>query len=207
MIKLWGRMSSVNVQKVTWSLLELNLDYQQVVVGGIYGGTDSIEYLKLNPTGKVPTIQDNELNIWESHTILRYLWSKYGEIATGSQEWYVGDQWMDFTNVNVMPHFIQLFWQEVRLPRVQRNPTKASFHKAELEKAFLFVEQRLQNNQWLNGKSFGPADIALGSLMERTADLTDILIKFEHLHSWVNNLRSRRPYVQTIMTDYDELRG
>lgn len=56
MIKLWGRMSSVNVQKVTWSLLELNLDYQQVVVGGIYGGTDSIEYLKLNPTGKVPTI-------------------------------------------------------------------------------------------------------------------------------------------------------
>ena len=78
MIKLWGRTSSVNVQKVAWSLLELKLDYQQVVVGGIHGGTDSIEYLKLNPTGKVPTIQDNELNIWESHTILRYLWSKYG---------------------------------------------------------------------------------------------------------------------------------
>ena len=45
MIKLWGRTSSVNVQKVIWSLLELNLDYEQIVVGGIYGGNDSIEYL------------------------------------------------------------------------------------------------------------------------------------------------------------------
>ena len=207
MIKLWGRTSSVNVQKVIWSLLELNLDYEQIVVGGIYGGNDTIEYLQLNPTGKIPTIQDNELNVWESHTIVRYLWSKYGEIDLQSQEWYIGDQWMDFTNVNVMPHFIQLFWQEVRLPSVQKDPVKASLYKTELEKALLFVERRLQNNQWLNGKSFGPADIALGSIMERTADLTDILVKFECLCEWVSLLRSRRPYVEIIMSDYEELRG
>jgi len=71
----------------------------------------------------------------------------------------------------------------------------------------LFVERRLQNNQWLNGKSFGPADIALGSIMERTADLTDILVKFECLCEWVSLLRSRRPYVEIIMSDYEELRG
>ena len=64
-MRLWGRKTSVNVQKVLWALEELGLDYDQRDAGGAFGGLDTQEYLALNPTRKVPTLQDGELVIWE----------------------------------------------------------------------------------------------------------------------------------------------
>ena len=75
-MKLLGRKTSGNVQKVLWLLEELKLPYEREDYGRQFNNTQTAEYLGLNPNAKVPTLVDGEVIIWESNTILRYLANK-----------------------------------------------------------------------------------------------------------------------------------
>src|SRR6202043_3320884 len=73
MLKIWGRASSSNVQKVLWCCAELDIPYDRVDHGGPFGGNRDPDYLRLNPNGLVPTGIDGDLGMWESNSICRYL--------------------------------------------------------------------------------------------------------------------------------------
>ena len=73
MLKIWGRASSSNVQKVLWCCAELDIEFERVDVGGPFGGNRDPDYLAMNPNGLVPTVKDGDLVMWESNTICRYL--------------------------------------------------------------------------------------------------------------------------------------
>ena len=81
MMRLWGRKSSINVQKVLWCLDELSLkesrDFERIDAGLHFGINRSPEFLELNPNGLVPTLDDEGLILWESNTVMRYLVRKY----------------------------------------------------------------------------------------------------------------------------------
>src|SRR3546814_12310813 len=83
MLTIWGRASSVNVQKVLWAADELGLAYERIDVGGPYGGNDTPEYRALNPHGVVPPLRDSAgphrrpLVIWDSHALPRSLAPAY----------------------------------------------------------------------------------------------------------------------------------
>jgi glutathione S-transferase len=70
---LWGRATSSNVMKVIWTLEELLLPYERIDVGGSFGKTDTADYRAMNPTGLVPTLQEDDFTLWESNAICRYL--------------------------------------------------------------------------------------------------------------------------------------
>ena len=78
MVRVLGRANSINVQKVMWLGAEVGLDIDRVNIGGPFGGNDKPEYFAKNPTGKIPTLEDGELILWESHTIVRYIAEVYG---------------------------------------------------------------------------------------------------------------------------------
>ena len=73
MLKIWGRATSSNVQKVLWCCGELDIPFERVDLGGPFGGNQDAEYLAMNPNGLVPTVSDGDLVLWESNTICRYL--------------------------------------------------------------------------------------------------------------------------------------
>ena len=79
MLRLLGRNTSGNVQKVIFLLEELGLPYTREDYGRQFNNTQDAAYLKLNPNGKVPTLVDGDVVIWESNTILRYLATKNGK--------------------------------------------------------------------------------------------------------------------------------
>ena len=76
MVKILGRGTSGNVQKVIWLLEELGQAYAREDYGRQFNNTQTEAYLALNPTGKVPTLVDGDVTVWESNTILRYLCNK-----------------------------------------------------------------------------------------------------------------------------------
>jgi glutathione S-transferase len=78
MLKVWGRRSSFNLQKVMWLVGELGLPHEHIPAGGDFGLNDTPEFLAMNPHGRVPVIDDDGTVVWESQTILRYLAAKYG---------------------------------------------------------------------------------------------------------------------------------
>lgn len=97
MLTIWGRLNSHNVKKVAWFAEELGLFYQRHDVGGAFGM--DADFLAKNPNALIPTIEDGDLTLWESNTILRYLAGRYG----GERFWptdpaqrALADRWMDW---------------------------------------------------------------------------------------------------------------
>ena len=78
MLKIWGRLSSINVQKVVVCANELGLAYERVDAGGKFGIVDTPAYKRMNPNALVPTIEDGDFVLWESNAIVRYLSRTYG---------------------------------------------------------------------------------------------------------------------------------
>ena len=65
MLKIWGRISSINVQKVVWCATDLGLPFQRVDAGGQFGVVDTPEYARLNPNRRVPVIEDDAYGLLE----------------------------------------------------------------------------------------------------------------------------------------------
>ena len=124
MLKIWGRTNSVNVKKSLWAAEELGLKYERVDAGMQFGVNKTPEYLKMNPTGLVPTIEDDGFVLWESHSIVRYLAAKHGAGTLcpsdpgGRAD---AERWMDwaFTFQGAMRN---VFWGLIRTPPEKRDP-------------------------------------------------------------------------------------
>ena len=79
MLKIWGRTTSSNVQKVMWAVGELGLPHERIDVGGPFGKNNEPAYLAMNPNGLVPTLEEDDgFLLWESNSIVRYLAAKHG---------------------------------------------------------------------------------------------------------------------------------
>ena len=113
MLKVWGRQSSFNLQKVMWLVDELGLAHEHILAGGDHGGLDTPAFRAMNPHGRVPVIDDDGVVVWESHAILRYLAARHGgerfwspDAATRSQ----ADRWMDWSQTALQPDFLFSFY-------------------------------------------------------------------------------------------------
>ena len=84
MIRLLGRQTSGNVQKVLFLLEEIGLKYHARGLRPAVQQHQHDAYRKLNPNMKVPTLVDGDSVIWESNTILRYLAALHGRHLTGA---------------------------------------------------------------------------------------------------------------------------
>jgi glutathione S-transferase len=76
-LKIYGTPRS-NTIRPLWLVHELGLEYQLVEVPLGAGGSRKPDYLRLNPNGKVPCIDDDGVILWESLAINLYLAKKYG---------------------------------------------------------------------------------------------------------------------------------
>src|SRR5258706_3805330 len=101
MLKLWGRINSINVQKVLWALAELKVPYERSDAGLQFGVVNEPFYRRMNPNGLVPTIEDDGFVLWESNAIVRYLAAKHdagGLWPTDLKVRADSDRWMDWIN-------------------------------------------------------------------------------------------------------------
>ena len=74
---LWGA-GTPRTMRAHWILHELDLAYESRPIGSRTGETQTREFLRLNPSGKIPVIEDGDLVLSESAAIVTYLAEKYG---------------------------------------------------------------------------------------------------------------------------------
>ena len=197
---LWGRASSVNVQKVLWALEDCALPYEHKIVGGIFGGNDDPEFAVLTPVRRVPVLQDGDITLWESHAILRYL--ARGQISP------ITDMWMEFGSTTLQPPFIGLCWQKVRMSKAEQAKALLKKHIQARHEGLGILETGLAGGRtFLAGDDFSMADIAIGSLFHRIMDLHPaILDTFPKVGEWHANIATRAGYRKWVGTPFDELR-
>jgi Glutathione S-transferase len=203
---LWGRPSSVNVQKVLWALTEYGRPFEHRVVGGRHGGLDDPAFRRLTPAGKVPVLEVGGTGIWESHAILRHLARDQPEHPL-SRTLPASDPWMDFAASSLMPPFIGLFWQRVRLRPEERSGARQAELEVELSACLSVLDRGLAESSWLGGEDFGLGDIAAGTVMYRLFDISPNLFRAAPVvDAWRVRLSARRGWQRFVATSYDELR-
>jgi glutathione S-transferase len=202
MIRVWGRRSSVNVQKVLWTLAELNIPFTRETVGGSFGGNRDPDFLRMNPNGLIPVILDGDVTMYESNAIVRYLSAKYraGEMRPAdhrSLAW--AEQWMDWQQLTFAPPVSTMFWNNVRLPALKRNAAAV----AEAEKAAIaalhIADNHLAQHDWFAGERFSFGDIVMGAMFWRYLGLDCAKPEVPHVQEWFEALKRREPYKAWVM--------
>src|SRR5205814_8109110 len=170
MLKIWGRNTSSNVQKVMWAVGELGLEHERIDVGGKFGRNKEPVYLAMNPNGLVPTLQDGDLTVWESNTIVRYLAARYGPGKLEPADWKsraLASQWMDWQLSVVAPAIFGAFWGLVRTPPEQRDQAAIAASQAKTTEAMKIRDAALAKHPYVAGASFSMGDVPVGIMAYR----------------------------------------
>ncbi len=194
MLKIWGRKTSSNVQKVLWCCGELDIPFERVDIGGPFGGNQDAEYLRLNPNGLVPTIRDGDLVLWESNTICRYLAStRNGERlypAAPVRRARV-ERWMDWQLSTIGAPMGALLYGLIRSKPEQRDHAAIEAARRKVVTAWTIVEDALDAGPFLAGAELSLAEIALGTLVYRWHAFPIERPPLRKLKSWYERMRER----------------
>lgn len=200
-IRIYGRKNSVNVQKVLWCCAELRVPFERTDRGGEFGGTATAEYRAMNPTARVPTIDDNGFVLWESNAIVRYLAARYGMGSLCPRDERLraaADRWMDWQLAHVWPTFQPAFLGLVRTPPAQRDPDAIEAALRRSAEHFTLLDAHLQNNAYVIGDAFSMGDIPLGATAHRWFALAIERPDLPALGAWYRRLQARPAFAQHV---------
>jgi len=198
MLKIWGRVNSINVQKVMWAVTELRIPHERVDAGMQYGVVNTPEYRKLNPNGRVPTIEYDGFVLWESNVIVRYLYAKHGPRRT-LEEGYSAEKWMDWTTSTVAAPITTIFWQLIRTPPEKRDMAAVDAAVKQASDIFKIADDTLASQPYMSGGAFGMGDIPFGCFVYRWSALPIERPAHANLSKYYERLKSRSGYKQHVM--------
>jgi glutathione S-transferase len=198
MLRLLGRQTSGNVQKVIFMLEELGLPYVREDYGRQFGNTQTDAYRKLNPNAKVPTLLDGDVVIWESHTILRYLAATHGPQLTGASpaDRTLIERWMDWLLGALNGPFLAVF-REAGKPPAERHPDFGA-QAADLVAQLKIVNEHLASRQWFALDRLTIADIALAPITKRCLAFPIEKPALDDLSRWQSAIEARPAFAVAV---------
>ncbi len=202
MLKLWGRLNSINVQKAVLALEELGLPYDRTDAGLQYGVNKSPEYLAMNPNGLVPTLDDDGFVLWESNTIVRYLAAKYASGALWPEDLKIradADRWMDWQNATLSPAMGPAFMGLVRTAPEKRNAEAIDAALAKTGKLVAMLDAHLAGRAFITGATYTMSDIVLAPIMHRWFNMPCERPAAPNAQAWHARLMER-PACQRVLT-------
>ena len=194
MLKIWGRLSSVNVQKAVWCADELGIAYERIDAGGAFGLTKTPEYLAMNPNSLVPVIEDDGFVLYESNAIVRYLAARHSKDTLWPDDLRKRadvDRWMEWQTNAYTPAMRDIFWQLVRTPAEKRDAAVIESARRECERLTAILDAHLAGKSHVTAHGFSAADIVLGCAAHRWLHLPLQREPRPNVERWYAALKSR----------------
>ena len=197
-IKLYRHRLSGHSHRVELFLSLLGLPYEPIDVDLAGGAHKTQAFLKLNPFGQVPVIEDGEAVLADSNAILVYLAAKYGD-----------DHWLPREPVHGA--LVQR-WLSVAAGPLAFGPAaarrvvvfKASLNAAEAiaraEALFAVMEQQLQKSPFLTGDKPNLADIANYTYTAHAPEGNISLTRYPQLRAWLGRIEALPGFVPMART-------
>jgi glutathione S-transferase len=190
-IRLLGRSTSGNVQKVLFALEEIGLNYTREDYGRQFNNTQTPEYRKLNPNSKVPTLIDGDTVMWESHTIVRYLVALHKPALTGStpaERTYV-ERWMDWLLGALNTPYVAVF-KDAKNEPAKRAPDFAA-QSADMVAQLKILDGHIAGKAYFALDRLTAADIALAPIVKRCLEFPIEKPDFPELTRWMKAIEAR----------------
>jgi glutathione S-transferase len=184
-MKFYGAQASGNAYKVRILLELLRVPHDKVLLDFAKREHKSPDFLRLNPRGEVPVIEDAGIVIWDSGACLVYLARKYG-----------GEQWLPAAPAPMaeVMQWLSLAASEVQfgLQYARRGLTQGRWTAGTLEQGHAIarvaldtLEQRLQNHEWLALDRPTIADVACFPYVETAPESGIPLDAYPHIKAWL----------------------
>jgi glutathione S-transferase len=187
-MKLYDFELSGNAYRVRLLLSLLGLEYERVPVDLRQGEQRQPAFLRLNPRGQVPTLEDGGTVVWDSLAILVYLARKYG-----------GEKWLP---VDAQPMAEVMQWLAVMENEVLFGLAKARVickfkRPGNLEEAQLLgrkgldvMELRLSSHDWLALDRATIADVGCFPYVALAREGEIALDGYPGLRRWIDRIKS-----------------
>ena len=202
MLKILGRLNSINVMKVMWCVDELGIEHERVDACMSHWVVCEDFYAKLNPNRRVPTIDDDGLVLWESNVIVRYLSAKHGSgslCPVDIGERALAEQWMDWQQTTSHPDITFVFWAVVRDLKANQDPEKLAAATSRAAQAWQVVDDHLGDRDYLCGDHLTMADIPLGAAVWRWYNMKIERPALANVEAWHERLQQRPGFKKYVM--------
>lgn len=201
MIQLYGRRNSINVQKVSWALCELNIEFKWHDEHGKFGTVNVENYEKLNPQLIVPTLDYNGTIINQSNSIVRYLYRKHTDVyeISKAEDIAIAEQWMEFQATDLQLNMTPIFWGLVRNPPEDRDQDLIDKNIILLNKKFEIFDNFLEGHEYILNNSFGMSDIIMGVATYRYNSLPIERPNLVNLQNWYKKISNRNCFKKNIL--------
>ena len=210
MVKIWGRATSINVQKAMWAVAELGLPCERIDVGGPFGKLDTPDFIRMNPNQRIPVLDDNGFILWESNAIVRYLADTYGRgslAPEGRLSFARADQWSDWALTTLYNDLIMTcFVGTIFKSKAERDNTAIGAAAKRVGANLALLDAQLGGNSFILGDVLTFADILVGAYMYRYFNMDIERPRHVNVVAWYQRLTSRPAYQQHVMIDFSGMK-
>ena len=186
-LTLYGDSISGNCMKPKWTADRLGIEYDWVEIDILNGGTQTEEFLALNPAGQVPLARwPDGRALPQSNAIMLYLAQGSDLVPSDPFQRAQMDSW--------------LFWEQyshetaIAVRRFKKHYLKLPDDEIDPEllakgrRALGVMEMQLTYTDWLVGDDLTCADIALVAYTRLAHEGGFDLSEFPAVHSWVQRV-------------------
>jgi glutathione S-transferase len=169
-LRIYG-IARTRAFRVLWIAKEIGLEYEHLPIEIRDANPRVAEYLKINPNGRLPSIEDGNFVLWESLSITMYLakkqalWLLYPETLEGEAKTWQWSLWA----LNEVDRAVNIWSLHAkRLPPEERNPKALADALKVLEQPFKVLEAALADRDYLLGPNFTVVDLNVAAVMSRS---------------------------------------
>ncbi len=211
MLKIYGSDLSSPSNKVRFVANFLGLKYEYSKVNLRAGEQSKPEFLKINPVGKIPAIDDSGFFLFESSAIIRYLADKNKSAIYPKElkERAVVDEWMDFGSMHVGMAVSKVTYNRLFAPMrgtpVDENSIKEGL--GFLERFLPVVDGQLAKGEYLTGAALTLADFNMLAVLDPAEASQIDLSKYKNILRWRQALQKELFYTQCHKNYEDGLKA
>jgi glutathione S-transferase len=214
MLKIYGLYRSRATRNI-WLCDELGVPFTLVPViqsdraaspaaAGIALNSKSPEFLKINPNGHIPSIDDDGVVLHESLAINLYLAKKHGGPLAPANiaEDGLMTTWTAWTLTEVEPRSIQILYNRVAKPVAERDSKLADASIAALKAPFAVLDKALAATGYVVGGRFTVADINIAECVRYAAAAPELFEANPNVKAWLAKVQAR-PAFKAMMAKRD----
>ena len=196
-MKLYNVAYSGNSYKVRLLLAQLGIPCEIIEVDILKGESRTAEFLKLNPNGRTPVLEDNGFILAESNAILAYLARGTEFLPEDRKKFALVFQWMFFEQYSHEPYIAtSRFW----IQHKEDSPEKTALLASKRDGAWAalkIMEEHLAKNHFFVG-DYSIADIALFAYTHVSHEGGFPLDDFPKIRGWIERVKTRPGFVPMV---------
>jgi glutathione S-transferase len=206
-IKIYGDLGSGSLRRVTTAASIMGVDIERIDVDLFKGESHTPAFLKLNPHGLTPVLQDGDTIIWEASAINLYLAGKTGSPLLGSsaKERHEVLQWMFWSGEQWRVFFTLLFGERVagRAMGQAEDAAIVALTLKNIRAAAAVLDTHLADRSFIVGDALTLADIDIAAPFSQVFRTKAPLAEFPHLWAWQQRLLDTVPAWAQTRRDLD----